>query len=816
MATTHGTTTHLPAGSMATALITPEEVHEYEAILKIRDQIFSGSHPRLKVPQQLVRQPGARSGSNTSPNQQAGKSRPSAVVPVNPIAVETNPAMDTSSTAPAKAVPPSRSVPKPTSEIDPIFLTKSDDLVRAELQLQRQRVERTLRDQLEQRKQCPRSRPALHDLKPDFNVSDVLDKALEIVRPVSLSDPSETNGPNDSFDDNSFYSSRAPDSPAPNGDPRASSPTVFAQATGSVVRAPIDRFTDELQRLEALNHPGSDQEMQDAYHAAHQGNLYSQKKPHSGQAEAARRIPQSQPADSIEEPEYSPPAPGGPPIDPRGHERGVVRSGGKMRHVDQTRPVQGPTSPSHNVRVVRNHITSPAAPRPSRVSPLAMTKVPSVHQVRDEGPERYSDRVPSEDPELGPMNVTGPGSRILSRKRRKVQGQPEAHRPSHQRQGADPLGPYIKEEPVSPPPFADDVTVVRGRDPRERVYIDIASPQYTPVAERRDFQTPRPIYEVDSYHDASYDPGIPRTVSRVSTRRPMREEGDLRRVASMQYARQADHPRGYIAIEPHGSRAPAYAMEQPSVERSRCHEEVPAYGPRYIAVDDLYPPTYREPYYDEPPPRPVQAPQRRIVVDEHGNEYEMIPRMQSMAPPPRPMSRVRRSDVYDDRIPARTASVRAPSVIQDPYADRRYAPEMPPPPSVYRRVPAEYIRPVSGDRRTYAAPMEDPEPYTHEGAPPVTDYAPRPTYIEEHALPAERGIRTTSIRPPSRRYEEPLEGVARMGSVRPVGRSREISTYIDERSLGDYAERPYYVREPRYYEGDDGTGPSAEPAPRRY
>jgi hypothetical protein len=34
------------------------------------------------------------------------------------------------------------------SEIDPIFLTKSDDLIRAELQLQRQRLERALRDQV--------------------------------------------------------------------------------------------------------------------------------------------------------------------------------------------------------------------------------------------------------------------------------------------------------------------------------------------------------------------------------------------------------------------------------------------------------------------------------------------------------------------------------------------------------------------------------------------------------------------------------------------------------------------------------------------
>lgn len=802
MAATQGITTHLSAGPTATTPITLEEVHEYEAILRIRDQIFSGSHPRLKVPQQLVRKPGVRNGSNTSSNQQIGKNKASGIVS-EPVAVETIPPGGAPSTAPTKTLPPtSRVAPRPASEIDPIFLTKSDDLVRAELQLQRQRVERMLRDQLDQKKQGPKSKPALHDLKPDFNVSEVLNRALELVRPVSLSDPSETNGPNDSFDDNSFYSSRAPDSPAPDGDPRPSSPKIPTQSAGSAVRPPVDRrFTDELQRLEALNRPGSDQEMQDAYHVADQANLYSQKQPRYGQAESASRLPESQQADVVEEPEYSPPAP----------ERIAARSDGKMGYTDRSRAVQRPTSPVHGVRVVRNHITSPAAPRPSRVSPLAMAKVPSVHQVRNERPEHYSDRASSED-----LDANRHVSHILPRKRRKVQDRAEdARRPSYQHHDADFSDAYIKEEPVSPPPFADDATVIRGQRPQEPVYIDIASPQYTPAVERRDPHARALVYEVDPYRGIPFDPRMPRTLSRLGTQRPTREDPDLRRVASMQYARQADHPRAYIEVEPRGSRASSYAVEQPLAERPRYYEEAPVYGPRYVAVDDLHPATYREPYYEEPPPRAVQAPQSRIVVDEHGNQYEMIPRMQPMAPPPRPASRAPRGEIYEDRLPVRNASVRAPSVIQESYADRRYVPEMLPPQPVYRRVPAEYARPVSGDRRSYVAPLEGPEPYSHDGNAPLAEYAP-PAYIEEHALPTERVIRTSSIRPPPGRYEEPHDAAPRVGSVRPAGPSREVSVYMDERPLGDYVERPYYLRERRYFEGDERIAPSAQLAPRRY
>src|ERR1700744_4866816 len=139
MAAAHGSATHLAAGPMtSSAPVAADEVQEYERILKISDDIFWGLHPRLKVPQQFVRKPTTRNG------------QPAPVAQTQP--AKPKPSKTPASQPPATATPPpARVAPKAASEINPIFLTKSDDLVRAELQLQRQRVERALRDQVEQK-----------------------------------------------------------------------------------------------------------------------------------------------------------------------------------------------------------------------------------------------------------------------------------------------------------------------------------------------------------------------------------------------------------------------------------------------------------------------------------------------------------------------------------------------------------------------------------------------------------------------------------------------------------------------------------------
>lgn len=224
-------TAQLPAGSVPRGLPTKEEIQEYEKILKISDDIFSGTHPRLKVPQQFVRKAAVR--NQPAPNQaqvkpgdqpvssSPGKNRPHSAATTPTIPPDTQgPSAGHAASALAAS---SRVMPRPTSEIDPIFLTKSDDLVRAELQLQRQRVERSLRDQLDQKRQESRQKASIQDAKPDFDVSEVLQKAFEMVNPSPSVDAPGAGQSSDSFDDNSFYSSRAPDSPQ-NGDQAGPSP----------------------------------------------------------------------------------------------------------------------------------------------------------------------------------------------------------------------------------------------------------------------------------------------------------------------------------------------------------------------------------------------------------------------------------------------------------------------------------------------------------------------------------------------------------------------------------------------------------------
>ncbi|KAL4898039.1 hypothetical protein BDV59DRAFT_169125 [Aspergillus ambiguus] len=860
MAATHLSTTSLPGPSL-------EEVQEYEKILKLSDDIFSGAHPRLKVPQQFVRKPASRvpsSAPQVKPTGLASESSPASLVLSGSSPARLAPTQNVQVVHAAPAAP-TRIMSKPTSEIDPIFLTKSDDLVRAELQLHRQRVERALREQLEQKRQESKQKAWVQDPKPDFDVSEVLNKAFEMVKPSPSVEETAGGEPSDSFDDNSFYSSRAPDSPQ-HGEPqqppfpaRPSNPGALAAA------APPETYPDELQRLEALNRTESDQELLSTYPVADQRLPHPRQRSRHVEAdhEASDSYEPAPPAEPLDEPEYSPPAPGVAPMERvdgqefpefhRGYTSASRRRPVDGRSLDRVRYTRRSVSAGDDVRIVRNHITSPAAPQPSRVSPLAVTKVASVRQPREVRPEYESERQGS--PETVPQQ-------LMPRKRRRVNNGGDRARPaSYRMQGTGPDEPYIKEEPVSPPPFADDPQTYRSRQPHERpIYIDIASP-YTPAVERR--EPPREaVYDLDPY-EYPEQAGMPRTVSRVSVRRPARDDQDLRRVASLHQARQSEYPRELVEqTSPRSVRAGSYAyVERPPQERVRYYDELPPppVTRRYVPAGESPPaPRYRDAYYEEAPGR-MMAPPRRIIVDEHGNQYYMEPppsRVQMM-PPPAGRLPVPRTEVYDDPVPIRHASVRAASVIDDPYGPRRLVQEVPPP-TAYRRV-TDYARPpVPGERRAYAPPME--EPYPRSGSVQVGGYPARhPTYVEgsefprehlvrmpsvrpteETSFPREQLVRVSSVRPvdegkyarehlvrmpstrpPTARYEEPPQMMPRVESVRPGG--REVSVYMDDdsRRAREYVERPVYVaarplaRDDRYYDGGEGERMVVDESVRR-
>ncbi|OKL58005.1 hypothetical protein UA08_06691 [Talaromyces atroroseus] len=782
-----------------------DEIKEYEKILKISHDIFAGTHPRLKVPEQFIcKAPSRTLQSSIAPTslENAGPHQARAT-PAAPLPTESRvPHIKPTSSSVASSIGP-----KSTSGIDPIFLTKSDDLVRAEIQLQRKRIENALKEQAERSKFDTRQRTAAHEGRPDVDVSDVLNQALEIVKPFPSPDISGTNDamiPSDSVDENSLYSSRAPDSPLTWDYEKHTLTELDRQGRGLAEREKTAHHID-ARRVAEID-PHTLQGTTDQAILPQGLNQPTRGKKHKQQQQQEELL--------LDEPEYSPPEPTVPMVDNRGDDEyqppEVIDSARQntLRQVGQGLAQQSP-----NVRVVRNHITSPAAPQPSRVSPLATAKGPSVQRMlhTTSAPRDYSEGGPSEL-YSGQTSPEGPPSQqLLPRKRRRVQ----EPRETAGMRIVDTPEPHIKLEPVSPPPFHD--TASRPYLSSERpVYIDISSPRYASSTERREVISKEPAYELDRYGSSGHEfdsaaEASVRAVSRLSVRRPMRDSQDLRRVASLHNARNPDNTsREFIepVIRPQSARASPYLVveRQPSEKPAYYEDVAPTYSRRYAHYDEYpLPSRYREYYVEDDAGRRFvePGPARRIVVDEYGNQYyEMVP-ASKVRPTPSIPARVVRPDEYAERAYVRSGSIRGASIVEDGYGNRRYIQEMAPPPTgTYRRV-AEHGRNAGESQRLY--PSRAVESAFRSGSVAV-DYAPRQaTYIEEE-IPRDRLVRTSSVRPPPSRYEQ-----HRVQSVRPTG--REMSVYMDEDSHSvarEYSERPGYTavrpeREGRYITDEDGT-----------
>jgi hypothetical protein len=108
--------------------------------------------------------------------------------------------------SPAQPTPRPFSAISSSSSIDPVLLTKSDNLVRAELQLRRQQIERQIKDQFDRK---GRGNDA-DERDPHLNVEDCLIKAQLLVPPVSgIRSTTNNSDGAESFDENSYYSSKA-------------------------------------------------------------------------------------------------------------------------------------------------------------------------------------------------------------------------------------------------------------------------------------------------------------------------------------------------------------------------------------------------------------------------------------------------------------------------------------------------------------------------------------------------------------------------------------------------------------------------------
>ena len=805
------------------------EYLEYEKILKLRDSVFAGSHPRLTVPTNVIRKVSPRVAQALT--QQTPSVPPSTVTPsVKLPGLQLN--NHTDSNAPnvhlSNGIPPVvRSDPPATSVsgIDPIFLTKADVVLSAEIKLHRQRLERKLRDQLEKKRNDARHKTPLQEAKPDFDVSDVLEKALEITKPVAFEDQrcdNDNASASDSFDENSFYSSKAPDST-----PRDRAPSPFAKHQAQPMHVDdldadedIDQRPNETRSLNLDDSPYKINPRPPIH-----GISYSHPSQHPDDSRLPVRneVPDltAMPLDDDEdEGEYSPPEPVEqyPP-------RATGYSSTRRPFEEQNKRTSGRYSgqyqggrrydspPESDMRIVRNHITSPVAPQPSRVSPLAVSKVPPISQNR-RPQQSYNQQRRMGDHESLRTSPDIPTQSMQPNKRRKLNG-----KKSHRKRGAVSPDVTIKDEPVSPPPFheAQPLGATKTRTEKDRpVYIDLDPPReirYVAAPEPRSEALQRQmIYDTEPPMPRSE----PRPYSRSGPRGLTRDDEDLRRVASLQHLR-AVPPREEADIllqtPTRLSRAPSRAPVESGnrLGQIRTYQEpVYAYEQPIVPEESLQTsPVYREVDMDRRyQPQPLPTPQRRIVVDQHGNQfYETVqPSRNSVVPQ---ATRPTEVEPYNDAVSMRNGGSRAMSVVRDPYQEDRYVQEMPPPQISYRRVTEAPRKPMMEPRQV-AEPQLDPRPFQRSASVQLVDYPSRQAVYREAQIAPRETLRMSSVRPTMTRYEEAPEMVQRVQSVRPEG--REMSVYVDDRPQGRREYIPVerttqgvrrVVQDGRYYEVED-------------
>lgn len=871
-----------------------EELVEYKKLIKLRNDVFANHHPSSKLPRQSDGLGNSFSASGSLPLPSVSSSQmtngvhpPSrASNATGSMAANSHVAKQMSNPFQPKS-PHNQKVPTPapgSSGIDPIFLTKSDVLVRAEIQQKRQRIERALEEQINQR----RKQKMFHqEALPDFNVTEVLRRAQELVKPMKVHETSRANGAassSDSFDEKTFYSSQVESTTTEEADEshkwrphricnfflkgehcRYGDACTFShdpklkqklEADGSQIMDLDSVNADEQTSLRpdrssafvsanSLNpHPPTKEST--AIAPMSQQERKMQERIAQLEAELANRSRNEQQAhpdatvrqhakemnESQEDSAYSPPGPDEFGRDVGLREVETRQPATKQRpppgHVQPpareyaARNVRSPSPPSNNVRVVRNHIMSPVAPQPSRVSPLAVAKVPQVSQVqRSQGENRRLSRASNAEVTSAGHSPKASLQPLSSKKRRRGVDPQEHTRNVVPRRELGSPDVRIKGEPISPPPFEDAVETPQIRSRQEaarQLYVDTAAPRY------RD-QEPtiyhpkvgeRPAYGQLSDDRRPLTPLARRVVSRNGQRYMPNEEHDLRRVVSARQVRApmspAPHHVQYSAPHSRTTRAASQIYISPT------GQPMP---PQYRASIQSGPVPYvshdRSP---SPPLRRMQAsplgrnpiamapPPRRIMIDQWGRECIEVPvnagRQVSVAP-------VASRSEYDPRY-----EQSAPRSVQQPQLvnvddEGQYVRRIPSPTS---QPFFEYAQPrntqvVETNSRSmpyaesYVTRNESTHPAEYPEARLAAGYADVPELREGM-------IRMQSVRPVERQYEVPREQVMRMPSVRPQ-QPRIVQ-------LGERPEaRPQVSRQVSVFANDGPTRPlsyTVDEAPR--
>lgn len=885
--------------SMASKLPTApseEEEHqlrECERILRFRDEVLSGAHPRIKVPAHLVaakkssesRSPGslaiaAPSGPAALMNNvPTGPKSASAKVasPVNGSQIANNHrsfngnahrsvtaasnivsshAASFGSTSSISGIPTGAKAATTTryreasggAQFDPVLLTKSDDLIKAEIQLQRKRLESALGEQLQQHRAAKNSHAA--EALVEFDLADVLMKALKLVQTSALAQAdanlaANASGTDDSFDDDTFYSSKhdTPESHQTHRLPDCDESGEAQAREDSHYEPPmVIEASPVPEQQSAVAMPpfvlSSANATQPQQHRAHQILVPDPRDraaaTYSGGYQTGAQVAGTRNTNNV------------PMEITSSQESGEASSSRDSGLVGGDQPTARPHLESVTQQLIdqgfgrrqspilRAHNLSPFAPQPAHVSPLATARQPPG--PRPDAPPAQAtpaqvvalrnDRSNGSSPESSPQGGK-PNKKGKKKNKRKADRMATNTVPS----------PYIKPEPRSPSPLTAPQFTRPNK--RQRQAQRPAQPGYDqprieePVEIVAPHGYPSRVYREERVASGYSSPSgqRPRQESRhMIVAEPPRYERDyhdgLRPAEAIQYLRRS--PPGAPAY-PY---APSEVQTIRSVSRAAAERPYPYYdvrdAPRAVVRQVADRDRSRSPVMAEDRSPAVMGPPRlprsRIVhVDEFGREY--------LDPASRPEGVVTRRSVvprpvYDDReeyyeMPRSTTVIRRsvapagaygePEVIYErPGPPVRAASAMPGPQRYDEEV--VYHQPASPSgyattRRVVTRPAEYAVPEyryyrerDYQAAPPgqAGDDFYEVRNVQERRpaddAPREYRIRATTVRPQTEAALRPE--VVRMSSVRPepIPGGYGAPIPLDERQLmappGPYNTRP--------------------------
>ena len=835
------------------ALPDSKQVLEYEKILRVRDEVLSGVHPRLRAAPKASGDLADKVISSTASSSSKPPFPSSNGIPISSSHPHTKASTQKTSSPMTDSVmqPPTTknsnsstfsTVQKGPSALDPIFLTKSDDLIRAEMKLERQRIERSLEEQVQQRRLGTRQRISEQEALPDFDVNEVFQQAQELVKPIHATDNVGANGnasSSDSFDENTFYSSQMNDSTGEDLDEplkrrRRTRPCKFffegsCRKGDECIYSHDPAFKQQMQAGGSLTmqlDPTGSKQVTDTYASngrPRRGSFVRDNKylsetdnerGHGAKGDVNRRL-EAQSHNHQRTAEHHNAESGSDsrrlPYSLQGEDDIVViprkanqyqsdhypqypqsESNISSRHAGSdldARRIERRPSVLRNIQVVRNHITSPVAPQPARVSPLAVAKVPRLEQVRRIDQNDYSPRSGgySSASNASPLEVSQPTN---SRKRPREPEAIDLTRNVSSRRFLESPGQYIKDEPVSPPPLSAypiRQNLQRGMVGRQPHLVEVNPPRHREPVTYRHSQLDDTLSETANTRRVSTPVVARRVVSGTGVPYELRQDLDYRRIVS--------------ARQPSRNLSPQQDVQHSSVPQQR---SMRAMSHTYAAHTDfdqqrtyrasVQPQSHR---YDRPDPspelrpvgyapidrevQPMAPPPRRIVVDQYGNKYyeaplppdrRVVASPASLPPQLRTVSgSVRPSMMTEDTF--RKPAVRETTArrLTEPYNEVAYAQRVMSPNPVSPRY-VEYYQTAEPVRVQRQYEPRDEVYRDQNGLVQVVDYA------QDH---------------PSQRYEELPRAVSRMQSVRPTTSQYDLSREVPPRMLTAHPEQERIV-----------------------